>query len=102
MADEHANQQTKIIERDLEKLNSRFDRHLEIYATNGKELASLRTSVESLRNLIQSESNQTNNQEIRIRSIETGMEKLKTQVGLYAALGSSAAGIAVQLAFIFL
>lgn len=46
------NEQTKIIERDLQKLaddhrklGERFDRHLEIYAQNGKELVALRTTM---------------------------------------------------------
>lgn len=50
--DERANEQTRIIERDIaslsldhKKLNERFDRHLEIYAQNGKELVALRTQM---------------------------------------------------------
>lgn len=52
---EPANAQTRIIERDIArlaedhtKLNLRFDRHLEIYAANGKELAALKTKVDTL------------------------------------------------------
>lgn len=39
--------QTRIIERDIERLANRFDRHLEIYAQNNKELAALKSSIES-------------------------------------------------------
>lgn len=34
-----------IMAEDLERLQARFDRHLEIYAQNGKELAALKTEV---------------------------------------------------------
>lgn len=47
-----ANTQTKIIERDLSRLEVRFDRHLEIYAQNGKELVALKTAVINLENSI--------------------------------------------------
>jgi predicted phage tail protein len=57
---EQANAQTKIIERDIArlaedhaKLNQRFDRHLEIYSQNGKELAALKTKVENLDKAVQ-------------------------------------------------
>lgn len=48
------NDQTKILERDIANLSKkvdsqceRFDRHLEIYAQNGKELAALKTEVKN-------------------------------------------------------
>lgn len=37
-------QQTEIIERDIKTLADRFDRHLEIYAQNNKELQSVKTN----------------------------------------------------------
>lgn len=49
-----ANAQTQIIEKDIARLrdsmseqSARFDRHLEIYAQNGKELAALKQEVRS-------------------------------------------------------
>lgn len=42
-------EQTNILERDLARLADRFDRHLEIYAQNGKELTALKQEVSSLR-----------------------------------------------------
>lgn len=43
------NAQTKILERDISNIGDRFDRHLEIYSQNGKELAALKTTVELAR-----------------------------------------------------
>lgn len=37
-----------VFERDLTTLATRFDRHLEIYAQNGKELAGVKTNVGNL------------------------------------------------------
>ena len=34
-----------VLQRDMSAMNARFDRHLEIYAQNGKELAALKVSV---------------------------------------------------------
>lgn len=43
--DSQHKEQTMRLERDIKSLGERFDRHLEIYAQNGKELASLKTEV---------------------------------------------------------
>lgn len=43
--DSQHNEQTLRLERDLNNLGIRFDRHLEIYAQNGKELAALKAQV---------------------------------------------------------
>lgn len=37
-------EQTNVLERDLSSLGTRFDRHLEIYAKNGKELEAVKTN----------------------------------------------------------
>lgn len=41
-------EQTKRIEGDLRELGKRFDRHLEIYASNGKELAAVKVEMNNL------------------------------------------------------
>lgn len=43
-------EQTKRIEEDIRTVTTRLDRHLEIYAQNGKELAALKTEVANLVN----------------------------------------------------
>lgn len=55
-----SNTEAKIIEREIESLGkmvhtqgNRFDRHLEIYAQNGKELSALKTEMKSMgKNLV--------------------------------------------------
>jgi len=42
-------EQTKRLEDDIRSLAQRFDRHLEIYAQNGKELRSVQTELESVK-----------------------------------------------------
>lgn len=39
---------TETLERDIGMLSTRFDRHLEIYAQNGKELSGVRSSMVNL------------------------------------------------------
>lgn len=41
-------EQTRRLEEDMRHLGNRFDRHLEIYAANGKELAAVKQNVASL------------------------------------------------------
>ena len=41
-------EQTQRLEHDMRHLGNRFDRHLEIYAANGKELAAVKQNVASL------------------------------------------------------
>lgn len=109
-----ANEQTKIIERDIarladdhRKLNERFDRHLEIYAQNGKELAALKVSVDQLsktvavhtantmeahdKQLKRSETNAT-----RITQLEIDVSKLAAKVAVYAAVASAIASAGVS------
>ena len=110
--DDRANVQTQIIERDLEKLNTRFDRHLEIYAQNGKELASLKSEVHNLTNAIKSmdisngknNDNQwvqikTNTDDISTLKVEIG--KIGTKVGIWAggiaSVASAGVGLIVEL-----
>lgn len=106
MPDAHANEQTKIIERDLEKLAARFDRHLEIYAQNGKELAALKSSVDSLRLWLERESSEldTNNvaqwKQIKINTdnisnIQIELGKLGVKIAAFAAIGATAASTIV-------
>ena len=45
---EISNKELKLLEQDLRGVTDRFDRHLEIYANNGKELAALKSSVDSV------------------------------------------------------
>lgn len=103
------NEQTKIIERDIArladdhtKLNERFDRHLEIYSMNGKELAKLTAAVTSLRESFEKRNDQVDaeqiNQWIDIKkNREDGhqmaltINTLVTRTAAWAALGSSIA-----------
>ena len=100
MADERANIQTQIIERDLSKLGERFDRHLEIYAQNGKELASLKQSVDNLNNTF--ERHFTNNgvdqsnqwKEIDqnrkdIADINVNLARSATKLAIFASIGAT-------------
>ena len=41
-------EQTRRLEEDMRHLGNRFDRHLEIYAANGKELSAVKQNVASL------------------------------------------------------
>lgn len=102
MGDRDANTQTQIIERDLEKLGTRFDRHLEIYAQNGKELSGLKTSVDGLRSAFERhfENNGHDQKEQwahiklnsqNIQSMEIKVAKIAIQAGIFSALGSAAA-----------
>ena len=110
---EQANGQTKLIERDIArlaedhtKLNERFDRHLEIYAQNGKELASLKVSVDNLIKSIASNdksydvtnSNQWN--EIKqnthdINTVKIELGKMGVKIGMWAAVGATASSAVV-------
>lgn len=97
-----ANAQTRIIERDLTALSNRFDRHLEIYAQNGKELAGVKVAVDNLRTTIeqrhvQYENNQQANKvETReytdkMNALEIDLSKLGTKVAMFATFGSAVA-----------
>lgn len=101
---EEANPQTQIIERDLSKLAERFDRHLEIYAQNGKELYGLKSSVEALKHTIERQENrgkdsldtvwvQTKQNTKDISGISVTLGKLMVRVSLIAAVASSVASI---------
>ena len=97
--DKNANLQTQIIERDVQKVNERLDRHLEIYAQNGKELAALKQSVDSLEKTITKESSSNSkdqsNQwgEIRknnhdISEIKVVLSGLVSKITVFASFGS--------------
>ena len=94
------NAQTQIIERDLNKLSVRFDRHLEIYASNGKELAALKASVDALRNAFEKQENrdkdsinniwvQTKQNTDDIQVVNVTLGKLMVRVSLIAAVAST-------------
>lgn len=107
------NAQTKIIERDIarladdhQKLNERFDRHLEIYAQNGKELSALKVEVGQLVNVIKnmeySHGKNNDNQWVEIKqntsdinTIKIEIGKLGVKIGMWAALGATASSSVV-------
>lgn len=97
--DPNANTQTKIIERDLDRLGDRFDRHLEIYAQNGKELASLKSEVRSLQDMIKAATGIHNHQDERITRLEIDMGKLAAKIGIYASIGSTVGASVVVFLF---
>lgn len=47
--DSQHTEQVTMMEKNLDKLGQRFDRHLEIYAQNGKELSALKAEVAGVR-----------------------------------------------------
>lgn len=115
------NEQTKIIEKDIarlaedhQKLNERFDRHLEIYAQNGKELAALKSSVDNLRLAVEKQESrvheslaniwvQTRKNTDDISETNVTVGKLIVRVSLIAAfastLASSVASVALKSFF---
>lgn len=115
---ERANAQTQIIERDIARLaddharlNERFDRHLEIYAANGKELAALKSEVQNLIGVVnKTDSSQTknnDNQWVEIKQntsdisiMKTELGKMGVKVGMFAAtaatISSSVVGFIMQ------
>lgn len=94
--EEVANVQTRIIERDLEKLSDRFDRHLEIYASNGKELAGLKIAVSTLDNSIGKIISKEDINSSRISSLEVDVAKIAVRSGIYASIFSAfSSGIVV-------
>lgn len=106
--DEKANFQTAIIEKDLDKLSTRFDRHLEIYAQNGKELAALKASVDGLKAYIEQQHSRDSGEAERIwtqtkkntndiSDIKVALGKVLVKV---AAISSIAASISASIAAI--
>ena len=97
-----ANEQTQIIERDIqllrgeqEKLNGRFDRHLEIYAANGKELSALKTEISHLRGAIERTTNEDARRDEKVTTIEVEQSRLITKVGITSGIGATAASTVV-------
>ena len=97
-----ANEQTQIIERDIqllrgeqEKLNGRFDRHLEIYASNGKELAALKTEISHLRTAIERTTNEDARRDEKVSVIEVEQSRVITKVGVVSGIGATAASTVV-------
>lgn len=94
--------QTKIIERDLERLSERFDRHLEIYASNGKELAGVKAQLLVMNNNINAFTTEQATQWAKIEknadeidAIEINVNSLAMKIGIYATFGSTAASATV-------
>ena len=95
---EEANIQTKIIERDLQKLGDRFDRHLEIYAQNGKELSGVKASLENHNKTADRITERLLDHETRINANEINIAKLAVRVAGYAAVASAvASAVAVTI-----
>lgn len=126
MSQDEAPVQTKILERDIERLerkqdeaNSRFDRHLEIYAQNGKELVRLREvmaeshkgfdsklkaiheTTKDNRDYIFSVEERTKEAltalGIRMTTIEVEMGKTVTKMGVIAAIAAPVLAAVVTL-----
>lgn len=113
---ERANAQTKIIENDIallrqdhKELNARFDRHLEIYAQNGKELAALKTEMYNLVTLVtnakishdKSDENQwieINQSKKDIVGIKVKQVKMEVRIAAFSAIGATAASAIVVFA----
>jgi len=105
---ESVNTQNLIIERDINSVTQRLDRHLEIYAQNGKELAALKVSVDNLGKLIEKNSttyevdqvilrNEFKLHENKVNVMENALSTLATKIGIYATVGSAIASAAVSL-----
>lgn len=103
------NAQTIILEKDIRALGDRIsenvhrlDRHLEIYAANGRELAALKAAVASLEKALDNKFITAENEhgefkkhnaacDARITALEINVSKLAMKIGVYASLGSAAA-----------
>ena len=103
---ESANIQNRMIERDISAVTLRLDRHLEIYAQNGKELAALRVSVDNLGRVIEKGSTAYEVDQVVLRQefklhenkvnvMENALSTLATKIGVYATVGSASASVAV-------
>jgi hypothetical protein len=106
-------EQTLILERDIKAMSDRIndnvhrlDRHLEIYAQNGKELAALKVAVSSLDSSIRERHSQQDvvhsslqkdcdkNSE-DIVTLQIGVSQIAVKTGIYATLGSAVASAVV-------
>ena len=106
---EAPNQQTQILERDIKSMSDRIsenvhrlDRHLEVYAQNGRELAALKSAVASLEKALDNKFTTMEGEhtefkahntacDLRITTMEINVSKLATKIGLYATVGSAGA-----------
>lgn len=97
-----ANAQTRLIERDLALLSQRFDRHLEIYAQNGKELAGVKVAVDNLRTTIEQRNTHYEGDQgdlrlefkehaAKLNTLELDVSKIATRVAAFATAGSAIA-----------
>jgi len=114
---EQPNEQTKIIERDIQRLRedqtanaARFDRHLEIYAQNKQELYGVKNNLENLNKMLKDSQDHVakdqSNQWDAIKAITEAQTDIRVQLGsiatkiaFFATVGSAVASAAV--AFIF-
>lgn len=64
------------LERDLREVASRFDRHLEIYAQNGKELAALKSEVRGNHTMLENSIQQ--HHEVLLGQLTNLAEAIKT------------------------
>lgn len=113
---EQATEQTKIIGRDIAKvaqdqmrLAKRFDRHLEIYAQNGKELSKLTSSIDALKNSFENRNTYIDNDQTKqwldIKAMEKETHTLALSVNtiisktaLWSGVGSAiASAVAVAM-----
>jgi citrate synthase len=101
--------QTLILERDIKAMSDRIndnvhrlDRHLEIYAQNGKELAALKVAVSSLSDTIKERHSQQDAVHTSLQkdcdqnttdivALQISVSQIAVKTGIYATLGSAAA-----------
>lgn len=92
--------QVDMIERDVQQVNSRLDRHLEIYASNGKELTAVKIALQSLEKTVESldknnastqadqwSAIRTNQESVTVLKIEMG--KITTKAAFFAATAAA-------------
>ena len=114
---EQPNEQTKIIERDIQRLREdqqsnakRFDRHLEIYAQNKQELYGVKNNLEHLNETVKKTqlhiSADQSNQWDSIKKLTDAQTDIRLEVGsiatkvaAFATVGSAAASAAVAYLF---
>ena len=104
-----ASDQTLILERDIKMMSDRIndnvhrlDRHLEVYAANGKELAGLKVAVNSLERSINERYSQADSIHTSLQkdcdknsedivTLQISVSQIAVKTGIYATLGSAAA-----------
>lgn len=92
-------EQTRLLERDINTISTRFDRHLEIYAANGKELAALKQEVASARDDLRRNSETLHDLSEDNTSLKLAVNGLVVKASIYSAVGTS---ILVTIAVYFI